>query len=238
LKLAIFDIDGTLADTNKSDAECFARAVADEFSIHEINLHWSDYENVTDSGIAQTLYKDKFGRLPTQADIVRLKKRFFGHLRDVFDSEPVSFRQKSGASNILERSSNHSNWSIAYATGGWHDSAIFKLQSAGLPVGQIPLSTSDDAIERTVIVSLAIERSQQSYATKHFERTVFVGDGVLDAKTAILLDLPFIGVGQRDQFNSFSNISVITDFVDVDRFLGLLESASMPQTVTSHAHFA
>jgi phosphoglycolate phosphatase-like HAD superfamily hydrolase len=226
LKLAIFDVDGTLADTNKVDAECFGKAVADEFSIQEINLQWSAFDSVTDSGIARTLYRNKFGKLPTEADLLRLKKRFNWHLRRSFDSKPASFRQMLGASDLLERLANSSDWSIAYATGGWLDSAIFKLQSAGLPCDQIPLSTSDDTIERACIVSRSIERAQYLYAIEHFERTVYIGDGVWDAQAAIALDLPFVGVGRREQFRWFSNVSVVTDFVDVDgqnsdkRFVG------------------
>jgi len=238
LKLAVFDIDGTLADTCKIDAECFARAVADQFNITEINLEWSTYVNVTDSGILHSLYRENSGKLPTQPDIVRLKERFLHHLQNAFRADSTSFREIPGASIIIDRLTRHPNWSIAYATGSWHDSAIFKLQSARLPVHHISLSSSDDAIEREAIVNLAINRAREMCSTTHFERTVLIGDGLWDARTAISLVLPFIGVGQQDHFDYFENISVIPDFVDGDHFFHLLESASVPQRSTSHAHFA
>jgi FMN phosphatase YigB (HAD superfamily) len=41
-RLVVFDIDGTLTDTNDVDDECFRRAVADIFALSYTSLDWSD----------------------------------------------------------------------------------------------------------------------------------------------------------------------------------------------------
>lgn len=237
MKLAIFDIDGTLADTNKVDAECFARAVTEEYGINDIDLEWTNYSDVTDSGIAGTLYKRKFGMPPTETDLQRLRNRFVGHLGTSFAAQPASFHQIPGASDVLQHLTKRTDWSIAYATGGWYDSAIFKLKSAGLPCDQIPLATSDDGIDRVSIVKRSIELARRHFSTNHFERTVLIGDAQWDAQAAISLLIPFIGVGEHNRFHDFSSVCIITDFIDTTRFLQCLESASVPER-TSHAHFA
>jgi len=40
MNLAIFDIDGTLTETNAVDEICFVQAFADAHAITEINTNW------------------------------------------------------------------------------------------------------------------------------------------------------------------------------------------------------
>ncbi len=56
MQLAIFDIDGTLANTNPVDARCYVRAVHDELGVDLSNARWSDFTFVTDSGISVQVF--------------------------------------------------------------------------------------------------------------------------------------------------------------------------------------
>jgi len=53
MQLVIFDIDGTLTDTNKVDADCFVRAFYEEFNILHINQNWQYYTHII--GVGKTL---------------------------------------------------------------------------------------------------------------------------------------------------------------------------------------
>ncbi len=50
MNLVIFDIDGTLTDTNAVDGECYAAAFEREFGRP---VDWRNLTHRTDSGIAQ-----------------------------------------------------------------------------------------------------------------------------------------------------------------------------------------
>ncbi|MBI3191378.1 MAG: hypothetical protein HYZ36_01850 [Pedosphaera parvula] len=50
MHLVIFDIDGTLTETNAVDADCYVRALAEVFGFADVDTDWSTYPHVTDSG--------------------------------------------------------------------------------------------------------------------------------------------------------------------------------------------
>ena len=70
--LAIFDIDGTLTNTNAVDDECFLRAIADVFELAVERLDWSDAPHVTDSAITQWLSEQHRGRGVDDGELDRL----------------------------------------------------------------------------------------------------------------------------------------------------------------------
>src|SRR5438552_18700077 len=69
MNLAIFDIDGTLTETNAVDEICFVQAFADAHSITEINTNWMQYRCVTDSGIMFQIFQERFARSRADGDL-------------------------------------------------------------------------------------------------------------------------------------------------------------------------
>jgi hypothetical protein len=61
----IFDIDGTLCDTNAVDDECYRRAAAAVLDLPTSQIDWTDAPHITDSGIARWLWERLRGRAPT-----------------------------------------------------------------------------------------------------------------------------------------------------------------------------
>ena len=64
MKLAVFDLDGTLTQTNAVDDICFILAFADA-GIDDLNDDWSEYQNITDSGVTHEAFLNWMGRTPT-----------------------------------------------------------------------------------------------------------------------------------------------------------------------------
>ena len=52
MKLVVFDIDGTLTQTNEVDSRCFEEALRIVLGIEEFDTCWENYQFVTDSGVA------------------------------------------------------------------------------------------------------------------------------------------------------------------------------------------
>jgi beta-phosphoglucomutase-like phosphatase (HAD superfamily) len=57
MRLVIFDIDGTLTETAKTDEECFARSLAEVCGFGDVETDWSRYKHTTDSGIFHEIHE-------------------------------------------------------------------------------------------------------------------------------------------------------------------------------------
>ncbi len=188
MNLVVFDIDGTLTDTNAIDAEAFTRAVCAHLDIAAIADDWSRFDDVTDAAIFDTLCIEYRGRGAGESDVARVKELLVAN----FDRAPRdSFRPKAGAPELLAAIRVHGNWTAAIATGAWACSALYKLRGAGLD-SDWPLASADDARERATIVRTAIAR-----AGGQFDRIVLAGDAEWDVATARMLRLPLLAVGTR-----------------------------------------
>ena len=227
MKLAIFDIDGTLTQTNDVDSECFIQAFSSEFQIAEINTNWGTYGHTTDSGISLQIFQERLQRIPTADELSKLQHRF----TELLQERDRAIAEVPGANLILQKLAQRQDWVIAIASGGWRASAMIKLQAAGIETN-FPSAFADDGISREDIVRTAISRAKQTYAESDFEKIVCIGDGIWDVLTAIQLQLPFVGVGQNEQKIALQNAGVeniIEDFQDFDSFLEMLDAASIPQ---------
>ena len=135
MKLAVFDLDGTLADTNAIDTVCYVQALRDEFDVDAAGLNWEDYTFVTDSGITEQLFQERFGRDITSQEVDRLRARLVARLEEAAANDPDHFLQVAGASEILLYLNGHPEWCVALATGCWQASAKMKARAAALDIG-------------------------------------------------------------------------------------------------------
>jgi phosphoglycolate phosphatase-like HAD superfamily hydrolase len=238
VNLAIFDIDGTLTDTNKVDGACYGRAMELEFGVTSVDREWKfgevslgrwdTYPHITDSGIIREIFQRAFKRDPEAEEIRRFIERYVGLLKESYRSSPHHFNQIAGAGHILRHLSETPAWKIGIATGGWFALATYKLKCTGISTAGIPLSTADDAVSREDIVKSCVARAQSHYRVGRFSKIVSIGDGAWDIKTARALGLPFIGVGDPKRLTQEGAVHTVQDYRDPDGFVGLLEKAEMP----------
>jgi beta-phosphoglucomutase-like phosphatase (HAD superfamily) len=80
MHLVIFDVDGTLVDSNVVEGEAFSAAVQQYYGIEEFNTDWSDYKYSTDSGILGEIVEAHLGRLPTPVEVAEIQDRFVENL--------------------------------------------------------------------------------------------------------------------------------------------------------------
>ncbi len=230
MKLAIFDIDGTLTKTNDVDSQCFVKAFALEFGIEDINTNWASYGHTTDSGITLQIFQEFLGRIPEESELSRLQHRFVDLLQECYTADNTLFAEVPGASIMLRQLRETENWAIAFATGGWCASACMKLHNVKLDVEQLPTASADDGISREDIVKTAISRAKAVYNQLDFEKIVCIGDGIWDVLTAVQLQLAFVGVASGEQKRTLQDAGVeqiIEDFVNFDNFVEALNTASI-----------
>src|SRR5918912_301299 len=230
MKLAVFDIDGTLTNTNIVDGQCFVQAFADVHGVAGINTDWSQYPHTTDSGITLRIFQERRGRAPEASELAKLKERFIALLKDEYSKQPALFAEIPGAAAAFDKLRRETSWAVAIATGCWRESALLKLEAAGINFDGVPLAYADDSISREEILKDAVSQATKHYE-KDFEKIVSVGDGVWDARTALNLKFAFLGVGDRERAKRLKHegaTHVIEDYRDFAQVLQCLEEAEIP----------
>ena len=218
MRLVIFDIDGTLTQTMKADEECFLRALAEVCGFGEVDTDWSRYKHATDAGIFHEIHEIRTGRAPSATEVSRFRQHFVGLLAQVSSESP--FPAVTGAARLLSRLASSAGHRVALATGAWRDSACLKMASAGMCYEDFPSASADDALDRESIIRLSRQRAAERYG--RFESTVYVGDGVWDARACRSIGIPFIGIATSSRATRLSAegaFCVFPDYSDTDLFL-------------------
>ena len=230
MHLVMFDIDGTLTETMKVDEECFVRSFAEVFGFTDIDTDWSHYPHVTDSGIFHEVYASRMGRPPTALDVSRFRRHFIESLAVASSQSP--FAPVAGANRLLSRLASDGSHRVSLTTGSWRDSARLKMAGAGMCFDDHPAASADDALERESIMELSKQRAREWYGGP-FAGTVYVGDGVWDARACRAMGIPFIGIGsgvRAARLASEGAVRVFQDFSEDGLFLQTLDGLSQ----TSH----
>lgn len=184
----IFDIDGTLLDSSEIDDRIYRESVSQVVNGAKLRPSLGDYDRVTDTGILLQILEDS-GLPADRALIAAVKEHFFQRLEDHV-AEAGPFPEMPGAQAVLSRLQNSASHCLAIATGGWRRSASVKLESAGFDIAEIPLATSDDAVDRTSIMAFALASIGEDVAS-----VTYYGDGRWDQKACEILGWTFRAVG-------------------------------------------
>lgn len=231
MQLAIFDVDGTLTQSNELDNHCFSRAFAHEFAILTSSEHWHDCPHITDSGLTHHILTRHFGRAPLLEETARVQRRFLQLLNEAVAAAPHALPPIAGAVTAFERLQQEADWAVAIATGCWQASAQFKLNHAQINCAGIPTACADTWLAREEVLSDAIRQAEAFYQNL-FDRIVYIGDGLWDVRTTRNLNLPFVGVGQAERAAALRKAGashIIPDYTDYARFLESLREAQVPQ---------
>ena len=235
MKLAIFDIDGTLTSTNSVDDACFVEALAEAHAITDINTDWATYPHTTDSGITKQVFQERLSRDPEAAELDKFKSCFVDMLTERYNANSASFVAIAGAPVALSRLKEEPDWAVAIATGCWRESAMLKLRAAQIDIKGIPAAFAEDGLSREAILRAAVSRSLEHYRVSSFSKTVSIGDGLWDVRTARVLKFTFLGVGGGESAAKLTRAgakSIIEDFANYDRFVSLLNASEIPAAAT------
>ena len=229
VNLVVFDVDGTLLDNLVCEDECYTRALRDRLGLHAMTSDWSEYEHVSDEGIAIEAFRRAFDATPSREVLSAAADRFVALLTAAHAAQPI--RPVSGAVALLQTLPSR-GWAVALATGAWRGAAVFKLTAAGIPYETLPIATAEDGPARTDIVRAAWLRAEHAHHTR-FDRVVAVGDGAWDVEAARMLTLPFVGRGDgagAERLQIAGARVILSDFRETEDVITALESATTPST--------
>lgn len=184
----IFDVDGTLVDTEAFEGDLYWKAIREVLGDVKIRPDWRQYEHVTDSGILRDVCGDNDVEYSGFSHAVRLR---FGELVAEHVGERARCPPITGALSFWNALRGNPDVEIGIATGGWGHTARMKLDAAGYAYPGVAFGSSDNGHERVSIMRHC--RQQISAATP----TVYIGDGEWDVMASKQLGWRFIGVGER-----------------------------------------
>jgi phosphoglycolate phosphatase-like HAD superfamily hydrolase len=197
MKLIIFDIDGTLCDSDNIDDICFIQSFKDVLGVDIEDTNWDNYENITDSGITFQLFKEIYNRNPDEDEIRSLKARYEHLLWRSYKENPGSFREIDGSIKTFREINSMEDWSVGIGAGGWGAAARMKLRILKLDSLNIPFGCSDFHFSKVDIIKSLIDEIGLKDKLKSFEKIIYVGDREYDFKSAKLLKIGFIGIDFR-----------------------------------------
>lgn len=209
----ILDIDGTLIPTHQIDNECYWEAVEQVFGQHARSIDLLDYSHVSDMGIIEQWCMESLGRLPTRPELDELRELFLQMIKAISLQQPHLFHPRGGLVPWLEQSWRQPGTRLAIATGGWGNTAAYKLEFSGLARFNMPLATSDDASRRTDIMRIAIERLRLNGADTRGSVT-YIGDGPWDLLASKELGWSFIGIAEGERARTLKELGADRVFED------------------------
>ncbi len=204
----MFDIDGTLVQSYELDSECYIEAVHDVLGV-VIEANWEQYRHVTDAGITNELLSH-YSANDQSKYYQAIKIRFLKHLRRRIERQAV--QEIAGAKAFISMLSSL-GVTLSFATGAWRESAMAKLNSAGVVVSSHMLFSCDDHFSRQVIMKMA----HQSATAHQTVPCIYFGDGVWDKQAANELGYGFCLVGNR-----LEHTLQINDFLDGNAVIEIL----------------
>jgi phosphoglycolate phosphatase-like HAD superfamily hydrolase len=228
MKLVMFDIDGTLTQTDQADETCFVQALREVFCFSDVNTDWASYPYCSDSGILEALFQSRAGRSPLPAEVSAFQAHFLSLLASATAVQP--FSPIPGARDFLCSLIVDPAFAVSLASGAWEGSARFKLASAGLALQQIPAAFSDDAHAREAIMQASLVRAALSHSRNAFDTVIYVGDGVWDARASRNLGFSFIGISHEpakiERLYTEGARHVFHDYLDADSFMTALHESN------------
>jgi len=218
--LVIFDIDGTICDTQEVEGRCYALAIERVTGLSLATVNWSSYDEPTSSAIVRSLLA---GDSKSTEKEVQIKEEFCRLLRQERPFFPGDFSPIVGAVEFIRRLRSD-GIEVAIATGGFDTEARFKLDCCGIRIDAFPHATSSDACRRRDIIDLATRRAGHGLSS-----SVYFGDAAWDVQACKILGLPMIGIGRRHRtLRSLGIAHTFRDYSEPDRILDALREIGLP----------
>jgi phosphoglycolate phosphatase len=193
VKLALFDIDGTLVNSGGQGRPAFEAALVEVFGTAGA-IDSYDFSGKLDGKIAVDLAESAgISEAEARAALPHVRTAYLERFAKSFD--PARAQVLPGVAALLASLAARDDLRLGLLTGNWREGARIKLGRLGLfeffPFGGF----GDDALDRRELPPIALERAR-SYVDYPFsaDETVIVGDSLLDVDCARANGIPCLAV--------------------------------------------
>lgn len=185
----IFDIDGTLIDSDGFDIACYVDAVKEVLGPVRLHDDWRLYRHATDAGILSQIIEENGIADPAGA-LAGVRRAFTARVKNYLEAGG-SCRATPGAPEALGRL-RADGFPVGIATGGFEVTARMKLARAGIGIDGMAIASSDDDLDRVKIMGACLSRLGGDPT-----RAIYVGNGEWDLRASREAGWGFIGVGPK-----------------------------------------
>jgi phosphoglycolate phosphatase len=230
MRLALFDIDGTLILTGGAGMRAFYRALAQVFSL-AVDSEVIRPDGKTDPIIALEMLRH-FGRESLWTEESR--QALFGCYLSCLDEEMLlahgngHVRVLPGVRDLLEALAARPDYSLGIVTGNLAAGAKIKLVRAGLDPYFGFGGYGSDSDDRTVLIRMAMERGSQAVAPERVEAAIVIGDTPLDIIHGRAAGASVIGVASArytmDELAAHAPDLLVSNLTDCAGILAFMDS--------------
>ncbi|MCP4136290.1 MAG: HAD hydrolase-like protein [bacterium] len=225
MKAVLFDIDGTILNSNKAGRTSLIRATEDVFGTVG-HMEKVDFQGKTDPLILyESLLSMGFDKTAIHDKIDDLKIKYFEYLREtIFKNEATLM---PGIEEISARLFKDSSIILGLLTGNFHESARIKLSRFDLNKYFEFGVFGDDAANRNDMPGIGREKIKELYNVDiDFSRMFIIGDTIHDINCANNSGAVSIAVGtgwvDKDILLPHNPDYYFDDLGDVDRVLSVI----------------
>ena len=191
MHLVVFDIDGTLVESEDFDGILYAQAITNTLKI-DVDEDWSGYRHQTDGGILNEVLDRNGSEGDRSLAHVSVRSEFITLVSGYLAARGDRLPEVPGARAFVSRLAARPDVAIGIATGGWKETAAMKLRAIGLDPDALNVASGSDAESRVEIMRTAAERS---LAGRSADRRTYFGNRPWDREASRRLGWHFIGIG-------------------------------------------
>lgn len=230
--LIIFDIDGTLLYSNRVDSRCFAEAYQQLYNKPFPTIDWRQYPAVSDTVIFETVINAHFNRVPTEKEVAIFQEIFVSLIQQKRVEQPDEFKEVPGAVNAINRLREDNRFELGIATGGWRAPAMVKLSHIAISTTGVAAAFADGHYSRSSIIEESISKAKSNPGV--IGRVVYVGDATWDVSTTREMQIPFVGIRMKGDFEVLSQAgaqTILQNYSNFENFLFAVENAVIPPVI-------
>ncbi|MFN0079949.1 MAG: HAD family hydrolase [Prosthecobacter sp.] len=225
-RLLLFDIDGTLIDSNGAGGAAILDAAEEHFGIHRDALPPLQLAGSTDPAIAMDVFQHVNREHPPQ-EVTAFLDRYLAHLQRRLQAADFSGFTLPGVMPLLEALRSESAAHLGLLTGNVRRGAVIKLSRHGLYEHFIDGGFGSDHHDRNQLGPVALQRMQDATDTRYdITDVIVIGDTPKDIRCAAAFGAKCLAVatGQysADELRSLNPWRTVESFADVPAMVDLL----------------
>jgi len=215
-RLLLFDIDGTLIDSNGAGGAAILDAAEEHFGIQRDQLPPLKLAGSTDPAIAM----DVFGHmkiLHTPEEVVAFLDRYLSHLQRRLQAEDFTGCTLPGVTQLLQALRGESSAHLGLLTGNVRRGAVIKLTRHGIFEYFIEGGFGSDHHDRNQLGPVALQRMQDATGTTyHIDDVIVIGDTPKDIRCAEAFGAKCLAVATGEY--SYAELSALNPWRCVESF--------------------
>lgn len=215
-RLLLFDIDGTLIDSNGAGGAAILDAAEEHFGIQRDQLPPLKLAGSTDPAIAM----DVFGHmkiLHTPEEVVAFLDRYLSHLQRRLQAADFTGRTLPGVTQLLQALRGESSAHLGLLTGNVRRGAVIKLTRHGIFEHFIEGGFGSDHHDRNQLGPVALQRMQDATGTTyHIDDVIVIGDTPKDIRCAEAFGAKCLAVATGEY--SYAELSALNPWRCVESF--------------------